>query len=295
MKIKTKAYINLFFVVFFWGITFPIQKLILNDSISPVFYNGVRFSISIIILLIFKNYFKLNKLNKELWKKGLILGAFLSGGYLFQTWGLFYTSASKSGFITALYVGIVAILSPVLEKKIPKKTQIISLLISITGLIFVTNPSLDFNVGDLLTLFCSFFYAFHIIYISIATKTISENEEKALLLPQFIAVAVVNFLIIPLAPGKILLDYKVLSVAIFASIFPTIYAVSSQLKYQKHLGSVGSSLAYVGEPAFALFSAMIILNEIPTKMETFGLIVMAFGMLLGTLSTPLEVEIRENN
>jgi hypothetical protein len=40
---------------------------------------------------------------------------------------------------------------------------------------------------------------------------------------------------------------------------------------------------------------MIILNEIPTKMETIGLIIMAFGIFMGTLSTPLEIEIRENN
>ncbi len=292
MTIKTKAYSNLLLVVFFWGLTFPIQKLILNDSLSPVFYNFLRFSISIAVIVIFKNHFKLNRLNKKLWKQGTILGIFLAGGYLFQTWGLFYTSASKSGFITALYVGIVAVLSPIIEKRIPKKAQIISLGISIIGLILITNPNLDFNIGDLLTLFCSFCYALHVIYISIVTNNISKNEELSLLLPQFIVVSIVNFIMIPFAPGIIMINFKILGVALFSSIFATIYAVSAQLKYQKFLGSVGSSLAYVGEPAFALFSAMIILNEIPSVIESIGLAIMAIGILIGALSTSSEVEIK---
>lgn len=292
MTIKTKAYSNLLLVVFFWGLTFPIQKLILNDSLSPVFYNFLRFSISIAVVLIFRNYFKLNRLNKKLLKQGIILGVFLSGGYLFQTWGLFYTSASKSGFITALYVGIVAVLSPIIERRIPKKTQIISLGVSIVGLILITNPNLDFNIGDLLTLFCSFCYALHVIYISIVTNDISKNEELSLLLPQFIVVSIINFIMIPFAPGVIMINFKILGVALFSSIFATIYAVSSQLKYQKYLGSVGSSLAYVGEPAFALFSAIIILNEIPSAIESVGLAIMALGILIGALSTSSEVEIK---
>jgi drug/metabolite transporter (DMT)-like permease len=78
---------------------------------------------------------------------------------------------------------------------------------------------------------------------------------------------------------------SIIFVALFSAIFATIFAVTVQLKYQRFLGSVGASLIYVGEPAFALFFAMILLKEIPGKMEVIGLLLMTAGMIFGGTSS----------
>lgn len=287
---KFLANFYLLLVVIFWGLTFPLQKAILVNSLSPAFYNALRFAVAVGILCSFKlfkrNFFHLTK--KEL-LRGIILGLFLSGGYVFQTWGLVYTTASKSAFITALYVGLVAIMAPFFEKRTPTSLQIVALGVSIVALYFLTNPAGGgFNFGDFLTLLCAISYALHVLFITHFTR---ENEyELSLLLPQLMVVMLVNIVLIPIIPGKVILNWEIFFTAVFAAVFATIFAIAIQLKYQKHIGSFGSSLVYVGEPAFALLFAVLLLNERITMLESLGLIMMAIGIILGSWSTTKEKE-----
>ncbi|RLL81723.1 DMT family transporter [Mesotoga sp. BH458_6_3_2_1] len=282
MKQKSKAYVNLLLVVIFWGMTFPVQKNIL-EGLSPVFYNTLRFSIALIVLVPLRKKLGLKLTNKSLYQ-GLILGLFLSGGYVFQTWGLVYTTASKSAFITALYVGLVAIIGPIVERRVPSKYQILALGISLVGLYFLTTPEAGFNFGDLLTTFCAISFALHVVLISYFTER-EEVKEMELLVPQFVVVVLVNSMLIPFVKGEVFVNGSIIFVALFSAVFATIFAVTVQLKYQRFLGSVGASLIYVGEPAFALFFAMILLKEIPGKMEVLGLLFMTAGMIFGGTSS----------
>ncbi len=257
-----------------------MQKAILED-LSPAFYNSLRFFIAIMVLLLFPFFRK--RLKADGLFKGIILGLFLSGGYLFQTWGLRYTSASKSGFITALYVGLVAVLSPLIEKKMPRAIQVTALLISLLGLYLITNPGGGLNVGDLLTAFCALCFALHVVLITHFTFE-STGDELSMLLPQLVVVAVINAAFIPIIPGEVFLTPAIVFTALFTAVFATIYAVTAQLKYQRFVGSVGASLVYVGEPAFAFLFAMLLLGEMVAIIEGLGLIVMGLGILLGSLS-----------
>lgn len=288
---KILANIYLLLVVVFWGLTFPLQKVILINSLSPAFYNALRFFMAIIFLIPFKAFRKnfFSSLTKEELFHGVILGLFLSGGHVFQTWGLVYTTASKSAFITALYVGLVAIMAPFLERKAPTFLQIVALGISIMALYFLTSPAGGgFNLGDFLTLLCAISYALHVLFITHFTR--ENDSELSLLLPQLVTVMLVNVILIPVIPGKVILNREIFFTAVFAAIFATIFAIAIQLKYQKYVGSLGSSLVYVGEPAFALLFAVILLGEKITMIEGLGLIMMVVGIILGSLSTIKEKE-----
>jgi len=61
--------------------------------------------------------------DKKTFKNGLILGAALFGGYLFQTFGLIYTTPARSAFITGLSVILVPFFSFILLKTKLKKEQ----------------------------------------------------------------------------------------------------------------------------------------------------------------------------
>jgi drug/metabolite transporter (DMT)-like permease len=255
-----------------------MQKDILH-GLSPVFYNFLRFSIAVLLLLPLRRRLGLTFSRRSL-GRGLLLGLFLSGGYVFQTWGLVFTSASKSAFITSLYVGIVAILSPLIERRIPNRSQIAALGISLVGLYFLTTPEGGFNIGDLLTTLCSVSFALHVVFITHFTRG-SDINDMELLLPQFIVVIVVNLALTPFVEGRLFVTPQIIGVAAFTAVFATIFAVVIQLKYQKFLGSLGASLIYVGEPAFALLFAMIILAELPSRIEILGLSLMTLGMIFG--------------
>ncbi|MEN3038822.1 MAG: EamA family transporter, partial [Candidatus Kryptonium sp.] len=102
MKQQYKAELLLLFITFIWGGTFSIVKTAL-ESVSPLIFLGIRFGISMVLyLLLFPS--SLKHLNYASLKHSLIIAFFLFAGFAFQTVGLKYTTASKSGFITGMLV-----------------------------------------------------------------------------------------------------------------------------------------------------------------------------------------------
>lgn len=89
-------YLNL--ATLFWGSTFVLVKDSLQ-TLGPGQVNFVRFAIATLVFLPF-----LLRRDPRLWGAGLELGTVLFLAYLTQTVGLQYTTASRSAFITTLYV-----------------------------------------------------------------------------------------------------------------------------------------------------------------------------------------------
>lgn len=89
-------------LVVVWGTTFPIEKIML-ETISPFSLNLFRFLIAdAVMLIIFFPSIRRDFLS--VWKAGMLLGISMGAGFVFQTWGLVYTTPAKSGFITSMYV-----------------------------------------------------------------------------------------------------------------------------------------------------------------------------------------------
>ena len=95
---------------------------------------------------------------------GIILGILLSIGFITQTIGLQYTTASKSGFLTGLLVIFTPIFQLFIERKMPGKGNLLGVVLVAIGLFFLTSPQgQEFNLGDFLTLICAVVYALYII------------------------------------------------------------------------------------------------------------------------------------
>ena len=56
------------------------------------------------------------------WRAGLVMGVFLTAGYIFQTLGLEHTSASNAGFITGLFVVLTPLFARVIFRMRPGRT-----------------------------------------------------------------------------------------------------------------------------------------------------------------------------
>ena len=95
----------------------------------------------------------------HLWKNGLILGIFLFLGFSFQTVGLEFTSASKSGFITGTNLVILPFAQYFILKIKPGAENIIGALVVLIGLYILSEAFYIVpNTGDLLTLLRSVFH-----------------------------------------------------------------------------------------------------------------------------------------
>src|SRR5271168_3657259 len=158
--------ISLIAVALIWGTTFILVKQALA-GVSTLLFLTLRFAIATLALaLIFRKEFRTANVRRAV-RGGMIAGVFLFSGYVLQTFGLKYTSASKTGFLTGLYIPLVPLFSALIYKKIPRAAEIMGVLAAFLGMALMTiqKSFFDIGVGDLLVAGCAVAYAFHILVL----------------------------------------------------------------------------------------------------------------------------------
>ncbi|WP_299432649.1 DMT family transporter [uncultured Meiothermus sp.] len=146
-------YLNLATV--FWGSTFVLVKDSLQ-TLEPGQINFVRFAIATLCFVPF-----LFHRDPRLWRAGLELGAVLFVAYLTQTIGLQYTTASRSAFITTLYVVALPMLLGVLGHRLGWPIWLAAGL-AIGGVGLLSYDGSPPNLGDLWTLGTALSYTIYI-------------------------------------------------------------------------------------------------------------------------------------
>lgn len=287
--------IALFTITIFWGVTFPIIKLALND-ISPMFFISLRFSLAALLLLPFLWKPLINS-NFDTIKAGLLLGSLYFIGFATQTVGLKYTTATKSGFITGTFVIFIPILQLIIERRKPSRGNIVGVLFVVIGLILLSSRGetvLDIlseiqnnlNVGDFLTLICAIFYALYVVYIDVITK---KYDYKALIILQVLFTGLTAFIFTLLFDlGNIeTLKYDfnktVILVILYTTIFSSILATVVQTKYQKTVTPTKAGIIFSLEPIFAALFAFLIINEGLSNFGILGCIFIFTGVLVSEL------------
>ncbi|GIW34129.1 DMT family transporter [Meiothermus sp.] len=146
-------YLNL--ATLFWGSTFVLVKDGLQ-TLGPGQINFVRFAIATLVFAPF-----LFRRDPSLWRAGLELGAVLFVAYLTQTVGLQYTTASRSAFITTLYVVALPLLLGVLGHRLGWPIWLAAGL-AVGGVGLLSYDGSPPNLGDAWTLITALSYAFYI-------------------------------------------------------------------------------------------------------------------------------------
>src|SRR5579864_8430047 len=157
----------LVFVSMIWGSTFLIVQQTIRLT-GPFTFLAMRFGIGALVLAVIFHKRLAHITSAEIFT-GSLIGLFLFGTYALQTTGLQYISSSKAGFITGLYVPLVAILAvPILRQK-PTTGSLLGVAFSLVGVLLISlNKSLQFTfgVGELLVLGCAFAAALHVVFVS---------------------------------------------------------------------------------------------------------------------------------
>ena len=100
-----------------WGAAFPLAKLALRDA-SPMAFTAARFLVASLLVTPF-----LRGIRPAEWRGGVVLGALLSFGFAGQTMGLLWTTASRSGFLTSLYVPFTPLVVLAVYRTLPDRTH----------------------------------------------------------------------------------------------------------------------------------------------------------------------------
>ena len=285
---RTKAEILLVVTTFIWGATFVIVKGALADA-SPFPFLAVRFTLA--GLLMFWVMAR-GRLPREVLLPSLVLGILLFTGYAFQTWGLVFTTPSKSAFITGFSVILVPLIS--LFHGYPLRAANASGAgLGLLGLYFLVLPSRmgAVNRGDLLTLFGAMAFAAHIVWVGIYTRRFSFLH----LAPgQILAVGIIATLAVPFAPAWTLhwTGRLVFAIAVTA-IFATALAFSIQVWAQQYTPPAHTALIFTLEPVFAALTSRLVTKEHLGGKALLGAALILAGMVISEVwggATPAPVE-----
>jgi len=280
MKAIYKADLSLLGITFIWGSTFVLIKEALS-SISPFFFIAIRFVIATLIIgLIFRK--RLANINKETLLAGSVIGAFLFLGVAFQTFGLKYTLASKSAFITGSAVVIVPLLSIFVAKVVPRGSAIFGAILAGIGLWVLTNPrGAPFNRGDLLTIFCAVFFAFQIIFVEIYTK---RSDFIKLVFAEFLTVTILSSVsAFAFENIQITFSSNVVVAILITSIPATALALTVQMWAQRITTATRVGIIFTAEPIFAMIFAYLLAREVFGAFEFIGAAIILAGMLMAEL------------
>jgi drug/metabolite transporter (DMT)-like permease len=252
----TFALLALVAVTAVWGWTF----LIVKDAISrmPVMdFLAVRFTVATVLMVALRptNLRKITR--RELWR-GALLGTMLGLAYITQTYGLLSTPAAVSGFITGMAVVFTPIVSRLLLRDAISIKTWLAIVLAFIGLVLISLHGWSFGFGEVLTLGCALFLAFHIVTLG---HWSSQHEPYNLALIQIAAVAALS--LIAAAPGGITLppDTGVWGVVGITAVLATSLAFFVQTWAQSLLPSTHVAVVLTMEPVFAGIFAVVIGGE----------------------------------
>lgn len=281
------AEMMLLFMTGIWGATFLFTKIGLENA-PPFLYIVFRFLIALSLTLIFFGK-SLRGINKKTFKSGMILGLLFSGGFILQTYGLEFTSITKSAFIT----GLTVVITPFVFKIINRKQKVklwskIGVIIASVGLWIFTDPNIDnLNLGDILTLFSTFFWALYINFMDIFTKGNDSFKETSQLVGlQFlfaIPLPLIAFLIFELDGLQVNFNNDLITSLAFNGILASFVLTFIHTTFQRYSTPVKAALIFSLEPVFAAFIAAVFISEILNAYEYFGASLLMLGVLISEL------------
>jgi drug/metabolite transporter (DMT)-like permease len=183
----TIALIALVGVCAVWGSTF----LIVQNAIGrmPVMdFLAIRFTVAAIVMIVLRPTCLRGMTLLGLWR-AIGLGIVLGLGYITQTYGLLYASATVSGFITGMFVVFTPIMSWVLLQQKINRNTLLAVVLATVGLALLSLHGWSVGIGELLTLGCAIFYAIHIVGLG---EWSSKYEPYGFSLLQIATVAVIT-------------------------------------------------------------------------------------------------------
>ena len=289
---KPKNALQLFLAAFVWGVAFVAQSSA-SAFIRPFTFNGIRCMLGSITLLPLIAVMQMQQkksghadLPKHKLKDtvfgGIACGICLCLGSTLQQFGIEQTTVGKAGFITALYIVFVPIVSALFFRK--KITLPVggSVILGLCGL-FILCIKNDFSIGtgDFLVLLCSFAFTAHILVIDHFSMKV---DGVILSCIQFFVCSVISI------PFMIFFEKPQLSQIMDAGI-PILYAgimscgvaYTLQIVGQKNMNPTISSLILSMESVVSVLAGWVILGQQLTFREILGCIIMFAAIIIANL------------
>lgn len=293
MKKQILGNIALFLTALIWGLSFVAQRAGM-EYVGPFTFNVVRSfvgGVSLLPLIFIPKLLcedtrtprKKQVQHIRLAQAGIWCGIALFIAMTIQQYCMIYVPAGKAGFITALYIVYVPVISMLFLKQKLSNNAKISVMLAVMGLYLLCfkQECGCFSFYDVLLLIAAFFYGVHILVVNHFSEKVHAVKASCL---QFF---VVGLLSLPLMYAF----ENVTWTSIVACKVPLLYAgiltcgvaYTLQIVGQKYTVPVIASLILCLESVFAVLGGAIILHETMTPKEIWGCVLMIIAVVLAEL------------
>ena len=280
-----------------WGSTFVVAKDIL-ERWPTISYLAFRFTLAALVLgVLFPKPFV--RARRAEWRAGATLGILIGGGFALQAVGLFYTTVSKSAFITGLTTPLVPFVAFILLRVRPSVENLIGVtLASIGGVLILAPQNGVVGVGDLLTLGSTALFATHITLMSIYTKRHDVGQLTVLQITVAAAVFVSVLGLIKISGGMfdsgsasrfvaresapLLWSGRVVGQLIYLALVGTIVTFLLWTWGQSRMSATHAAIIFSLEPVFAVAFAVALrgTGEWPGGRATVGAALILAGVVV---------------
>jgi drug/metabolite transporter (DMT)-like permease len=240
-----------------------------------------RFLVASVVMLAVRPTCLRNVTRLEL-LRGVGLGTILGLGYIAQTYGLRYTSAAISGFITGMFVVLTPVMSWILLRRKTNRNTWMVIALATVGLALLSLNGWSVGIGELLTLGCAVFFAIHIVGLG---EWSSQYEPYAFSLLQIGTVAVIA--LIAATPRGIAIppDPRVWGVIGITGVLATAVAFFVQTWAQSLVSATRAAVVMTMEPVFAGLFAVVIGGNRLTLRTLAGAVCILAAMFIINLKS----------
>ncbi len=276
-----------------WGSAFVAQSVGM-DYVGPITFNMARFYIGGIVLI--PSIFVIKKITRsnvgidkeELIRQrkdgfigGICCGCCLFVASLLQQIGIMGTTVGKAGFITALYIVIVPIMSIILGRK-TKLIVWISVFIATVGMyLLCINEGFTISRGDFYVFLCAIAFSVHILVIDHFTPMADGTYISCV---QFFTAAILSTILAVIFEGinleGIMLAAKPI---LYAGVFSCGIAYTLQIVGQRRVSPSIAPMILSLESVFSLLSGWVILGQSLSARELLGCLLVFVAIILAQL------------
>ena len=301
-NVNAKGPILLLITAILWGMAFVAQTTA-ADAVQPFTFNASRNFIGALFLtgvIAWRKRTGADKPPREdgtgydhrtLLVAGVACGAVLFvASYLQQSGITSYpdgaAASGRSGFITALYMVMVAVFAAFIGKR-PHPLVFIAVLVALVGMYFLCVPNGLDNIyfGDVLVFLCAIGYAAHIIVIDRFTHVDGVRLSRVQLLTSG-ALSLMGMLLFEQPEPALIL--AALVPILYAGICSDGIAYTFQIIAQQTTDATVASILMSLESVFAALGGWLILSEALTPVELLGCALVFAAVMLAQVPNFIE-------
>lgn len=264
-----------------WGVAFSAQSSGMK-FVEPMLFTALRSLvgvISLIAVIMVIDLFREKRISlwgnaktaaerRELVTGGFYCGVVIAAASVCQQTGLKFTSAGKTGFLTALYIVIVPVLGIFFKRK-TSPLLCIAVALSLFGSYLLCGGVGSIGKGEWFVIACAFIYSIHIMVID---RYAAKCDCVRLSCIQFMVATVLA------SAGSLLSGepwvakniHSAMPFWVFCGIGSSAIAFTLQMVAQKYLHPVTATLLMSLESVFAVLGGWIFLKEILSPRELAG-------------------------